>query len=156
MRARFNPADGQLYACGLVGWATNMTEPGGFHRVRYTGAPLNLPTALHFKKDTLELTFTDPLDKPTAEDPASYALQQWTYRWTENYGSKHYRPSDPAKEGHDDLPLPSATLSSDAKTITLHVPDLKPVMQLKIDLHLKSAAGAPVNHTLHATINHLP
>src|SRR5205807_2484360 len=36
MRARFNPVDGQLYVCGLVGWATNLSVPGGFYRVRYT------------------------------------------------------------------------------------------------------------------------
>jgi hypothetical protein len=156
MRARFNPADGQLYICGLVGWATNMTEPGGFHRVRYTGAPVHMPTALHAHPGAITLTFSDPLDKATAEDPGSYAIQQWNYRWTQNYGSKHYSVKDPKKEGHDDVEITAATLSDDAKTVTLQIPTLHPVMQMKIDLNLKTTDGHPLKHTLHTTINRIP
>jgi hypothetical protein len=32
MRGRFNPADGQLYTCGLYAWAGNRQHPGGFFR----------------------------------------------------------------------------------------------------------------------------
>jgi len=156
MRARFNPADGQLYLCGLVGWATNMTEPGGFYRVRYTGAPLDLPTALHVHPGAVTITFSDPLDKSAAQDPANYSIQQWNYRWTQNYGSKHYTVADPKKEGHDDVEITAATLSADAKTVTLTIPTLQPVMQMKIELNLKSAAGRPVKHTIHNTINRIP
>ena len=46
MRGRFNPADGQLYTCGLFGWAGDRTQPGGFYRVRMTGKPLFVPAAL--------------------------------------------------------------------------------------------------------------
>jgi hypothetical protein len=156
MRARFNPADGQLYICGLVGWATNMTEPGNFHRVRYTSAPLNMPTALHVHKSAIAITFSDPLEPTTARDPANYSIQQWNYRWTKNYGSKHYSVKDPSKEGHDDVEITSADLAPDNKTITLHIPTLQPVMQMKIDLNLKSATGQPIKQTLHNTINRLP
>jgi hypothetical protein len=156
MRARFNPADGQLYLCGLVGWATNVAEPGGFYRVRYTGGAVHLPTALRVRKNTVALTFAEPLDKATAEDPANYAVQEWAYRWTKNYGSKHYRTSDPKKEGRDDLDIAAVSLSTDAKTVALTLPDLKPVMQMKIQLNLKSADGVPVRHTIHSTINRIP
>jgi hypothetical protein len=30
MRGRFHPANGQLYVCGLVGWASNQQQDGGF------------------------------------------------------------------------------------------------------------------------------
>jgi hypothetical protein len=156
MRARFNPADGQLYVCGLVGWATNMTEPGGFHRVRYTGAPVHMPTALHVHPGAISISFTDALDKTTAQEPASYAIQQWNYRWTQNYGSKHYSVKDPKKEGHDDVEITQATLTPDAKTITLTIPTLHPVIQMKIDLNLKTATGQPLKQTLHTTINRMP
>jgi hypothetical protein len=156
MRARFNPADGQLYLCGLVGWATNMTTPGGLYRVRHTGKPVYMPTGLHIQKDSIKITFTDPLDKTAAQDPANYAIQQWNYRWTQTYGSKHYSVTDPKKEGHDDVEITAATLGEDAKTITLKIPALHPVMQMKIQLDLKSATGVPIKHTIHNTINRIP
>jgi len=156
MRARFNPADGQLYICGLVGWATNMTEPGGFHRVRYTGAPIHMPTALHVHPDSITITFSNPLDKTAAQDTGNYSIQQWNYRWTQNYGSKHYSSTDPKKEGHDDVEITAATLSQDSKTVTLKIPSLKPVMQMKIQLDMKSADGQPIKHTIHNTINRVP
>jgi hypothetical protein len=155
MRARFNPVDGQLYLCGLVGWATDMTEPGGFYRVRYTGQPVQMPIALHAKKDEITLTFTNPLDKTTAQDLGSYSIQQWNYRWTQNYGSKHYSVADPNKQAQDDVEIASATLSEDAKTITLKIPTLQPVMQMKIQLNLKTADGTPIKQTIHNTINRL-
>lgn len=156
MRARFNPVDGQLYLCGLVGWATDMTEPGGFYRVRYTGKPVDMPIGLHVKRDAIELTFTNPLDKTTAQDLSSYAVQQWNYRWTQNYGSKHYSVADPNKQGQDDVEISAATLSEDGKTVTLKIPDLKPVMQMKIQVNLKSADGAAIKETIHNTINRIP
>jgi glucose/arabinose dehydrogenase len=46
MRPRFNPADGQLYLCGMKGWQTNAAKDACFHRVRLTGTPANMPSAL--------------------------------------------------------------------------------------------------------------
>ncbi len=38
MRGRFNPGDGQLYACGMSAWGTDqLLRGGGLYRVRYTG-----------------------------------------------------------------------------------------------------------------------
>ena len=156
MRARFNPVDGQLYVCGLVGWATNMTEPGGFHRVRYTGKAVQMPVGLHVLKDAIALTFSDPLDKATAEDVGSYAIQQWGYRWTQNYGSKEYSVAEPQKPGHDDVEIASATLSAEGRTVTLKIPSLQPVMQMKIQVNLKTADGQPLKHTIHNTISRVP
>ena len=46
MRGRFHPANGQLYTCGLYGWAGDQTQPGGFYRLRATGKPMFLPVGL--------------------------------------------------------------------------------------------------------------
>jgi len=153
MRARFNPADGQLYVCGLVGWATNLSVPGGFFRVRYTNRKVYLPVDLHVSKDQVTLTFTEPLDRTTAQDVQSYAVQQWQYRWTERYGSPEYRISDPSKEGHDDVTVASASLSPDAKTVTLKIPGLKPVMQMQIEMNIEAADHTPIQTTVTNTIN---
>jgi glucose/arabinose dehydrogenase len=156
MRGRFNPSDGQLYLCGLFGWSSNTSDPGGLYRVRYTNKPVHLPRSLHVTPEGLAITFTNPLDKPTADDTASYALQRWNYRWTEKYGSPNYSLENPNKTGQDEVEITAATLSPDAKTILLKIKDHKPAMQLKLDLNLKSADGTPINLTLHHTINVIP
>jgi glucose/arabinose dehydrogenase len=156
MRARFNPSDGQLYLCGLFGWSSNTSDPGGLYRVRYTNKPAHVPVALHVKPEGLAITFTDALDKTTAEDLSSYAVQRWNYRWTEKYGSPQYSLQNPEKTGQDEVELQSATLSPDNKTILLRLKDLKPAMQMKLEMNLKTADGTPIKRTIHHTINVVP
>jgi glucose/arabinose dehydrogenase len=156
MRARFHPIDGQLYLCGLVGWSSNCASPGGLYRVRYTGKPVNMPTGLEVKSNGIAITFTDPLDKTLAQDRESYAVQQWQYRWTADYGSKHYSIADPNKIAQDDVPVAAASLSSDGRQVLLTIPGLKPVMQMKIDVQLKSKDGTDLHWVIHNTINRVP
>jgi len=156
MRARFNPTDGQLYLCGLVGWSSNCTAPGGFYRVRYTSKPLHMPSGLKVRNGGIMLTFTDPLDKTSAEDRDSYAIQQWQYRWTANYGSKHYSISNPDKLGQDEVQVSAASVSADAKQVLLTIPGLKPVMQMQIEMQLKSSDGKLLHWVIHNTINQVP
>jgi hypothetical protein len=156
MRARFNPRDGQLYICGLTGWATNCVNPSGFYRVRYTGKPVCLPQALHVRPEGIALTFTAALDKESAEDVDSYAVRQWQYRWTERYGSPHYSVADPQKEGEDDVQVDGAELSADGRTVLLRIKEIKPVMQMQVQVNAKSAIGERVKFTMHNTINQVP
>jgi hypothetical protein len=156
MRARFSPADGQLYVCGLVGWSSNTAAPGGMFRVRYTGKRPNMPEGIAVKKDGISITFTDPLDKEFAADRDSYAVQQWQYRWTAEYGSKHYSITNPEKIGQDEVQVTAASLSPDGKTVLLTIPGLKPVMQMKIEMQLKSADGKSLQWVIHNTINQMP
>ena len=95
MRGRFHPGNGQLYACGLFGWAGDQTQPGGFYRVRATGKPMFLPVGLYAREDGMALKFTDPLDPATATDPSRYTAKIWSIKRTVNYGSDH----------HDEHPL---------------------------------------------------
>ena len=156
MRARFHPSNGQLYVCGLVGWSSNCSKRGGFYRVRYTGKKVHLPVHLSIRKNGIAITFTEPLDKKIAEDVDSYAVEQWTYRWTKNYGSKHYRVSNPKRTGQDEVDVEEAILSKDGKTVFLEIEDLQPVMQMKIQLDLKGKDGTPIRHVIHNTINRIP
>lgn len=152
MRARFHPADGQLYACGLVGWSSNCARPGGFYRVRYTGKPLRVPTKVHVAKDALELTFPEALDRAAAEDVESWTARQWNYRWTGNYGSKDYRVSEPDRQGADPVEIRSAELRGD-RTVVLRIPGPGPVMTMEISFSLKGGDGVAFKNRLWLTIN---
>lgn len=152
-RARFNEKQNALFLTGLRGWQTNAVKDAGFYRVRYTGQKAYLPVDLHARPGELRLTFSDPLDRSYAEDVDNYALKQWNYRWTVNYGSPHVKPSNPRQNGADDVEIESASLAPDGKTVTLKIKDLKPVMQMKIAYNLKAAGGAQVRGVIHNTIN---
>jgi hypothetical protein len=163
MRARFNPRDGQLYLCGMRAWQTRGAQDGLFCRVRYTGKPVAMPSATHIVPGGIEITFTQPLDPDTANDPDSFAAEQWNYRWTEAYGSPEYSVKNPGKPGHDDVTIKSAKLKEDGRTVLLSIPELKPVMQfaLKYDLDTKGGGGAgagPVGMKgeIYLTINRVP
>jgi hypothetical protein len=156
MRGRFNPVDGQLYVCGLVGWSSNCAEPGGFYRVKYSGRPLRVPVEMHVRKEGVAITFAEKLDRATAEDVGRYGVQRWNYRWTENYGSKQWRVSDPSKEGQDEVNVVGAKLLEDGKTVVLKIEDLKPVMQMRIDVDVKGEDGGNVKRTIYSTINKVP
>lgn len=156
MRGRFHPVDGQLYTCGLFGWSSNQTQPGGFFRVRYTGKPVNLPMAMKVRSDGIELTFTDELDRKSAEDSDNFSIEQWNYRWTKNYGSAHYSVANPKRKGQDEVDVWESSLSEDGKTVFLEIENLEPVMQMQISYTLKSKTGEELRNSVWLTINRVP
>jgi hypothetical protein len=156
MRARFNPADGQLYLCGLRAWQTAAARDATFCRVRYTGNPVAMPAALHVVPGGIELTFTTPLDPDSANDPGSFGVEQWNYRWTEAYGSPEYSVADPSKPGHDDVAVASARLSDDGRTVFLAIPGIRPVMQMGVRYDLDTKGGQAIKDTVYLTVNRVP
>ena len=153
MRGVWHPQTGQLYTCGLYGWAANKTKPGGFYRVRYTGKPAHMARTLHFVSDGVVLGFTDPLDPASATEPGNYNLTAWNYKWTADYGSPDFRLN--GQEGRDTWPVASATLSADHQTVFLKVPQAQRVMQLHVIFNLAFADGAKVENFVHGTIHQL-
>ncbi|MDB6029522.1 MAG: Cytochrome c [Verrucomicrobiales bacterium] len=157
MRGRFNPTDGQLYLCGLAGWQNSATKDGGFYRVRFTGKPVNLPSALHIHADAIEIGFTDPLDVATASDPQNFSAEQWDYKWSHDYGSSEYSPKAPKVLGRDSVEIKAVKLSADHKSVFLTVlPKLKPVMQMKIEYNINAADGSSLHQEIYNTINAVP
>ncbi len=124
MRGRFHPRDGQLYACGMFAWAGSATQPGGLYRIRYTDKSMWLPIGLRARRGSIELTFSDPLDRNAATDPANYSLKTWSLKRTENYGSDHYNEQP--------LSVDSVQLSADSRVVTLLVPALEPTWGMEI------------------------
>jgi hypothetical protein len=155
MRARFREQDGQLYLCGLRGWQTAGVRDAALHRVRYTGKPVHMPTALNVEQKGVRLRFTCALDPGLANDPDSYSVLRWNYRWSGEYGSRQWSLTDPSKQGYDTLKVKSAKLLEDGKTVILEVDDLRPVMQMQIGYDLESDDGSEVRGEIHNTIHAL-
>jgi glucose/arabinose dehydrogenase/type 1 glutamine amidotransferase len=156
MRGRFRPHDGYLYVAGLRGWQTTARQDGCLQRVRYTGQPLGRPVGLAVYGDGVRLTFAEPLDRAATADPARYHVEQWNYRWTEEYGSKHWSIERPDREGVDEVVVEATEVAADGRGVFLRLKGgVRPVMQMKVSYRLASAAGAAVSgavyNTVHAT-----
>jgi len=154
-RGSFNPVDGQLYIAGSSGWQTSGVKDGCLQRVRFTNKPVHLPIGWHAHRNGISLSFTDTLDRSTAEDTGSYAAHQWNYRYAAQYGSKDWSVQDSTKEGHDEVAIKSAHLLPDGKTVFLEMPELKPVMQMEIKYSLKTTLAATMKNQLWLTLNKL-
>ncbi len=150
-RGRFNPKDGQLYVTGMTGWGSYTPADGCFQRVRYTGAPAQLPTAFHAYENGVLLTFSLPLDKTIAEHADRFFAQSWNYHYGRSYGSPELSARHPGSPGHDALTIERAHVIGDGRTLFLEIPELQPVNQLH--LHLRLGAGTPTD--LFATVHNL-
>src|SRR6185369_12446176 len=105
---------------------------------------LYMPTDFRVVAGGIELAFSQPLDPAAAEDVGSYGIEQWNYKWGEQYGSPDYSVKDPAKQGHDEVTVESAKLLADRKTVRLSIPDLRPVMQMQINVDVDAADGTNI------------
>ncbi len=158
MRGRVNPVDGQVYVTGLNGWNDNgrpRLADGGIERVRYTGRLLRMIANCEVHLGELRIEFNFPLDAKSASDVASYAAEQWNYKWTGNYGSPTFDPTT-GNEGKQQLSITRATLSGDGKVVTLQVSGLCPVDQLHLKLDVTDAEGNRFSESIYWTIHAIP
>jgi hypothetical protein len=153
MRGRFHPRDGQLYVCGLKGWQTAGVRDAAFQRVRYAGKALRMPCEMHVTHRGIEVKFTCALDESSATDEQNYAIEQWNYKWSEDYGSPDFSVINPNAKGRDPVAVKSIQLGPDRKSVFLEIPELRPVMQMKIQFRIKADDGSPIAYEIYNTIN---
>jgi hypothetical protein len=156
MRGRFHPGDGQLYLAGTRGWTSAAVRDGCLQRVRYVGGKLHLPVGVRYAQGSVQVSFSEPLERETAESLESYSLEEWNYKYSEKYGSDEYSPSRTGVVGHDLVEPKSAKLSADGRTVTFEIPHLKPVNQLRIRFSLRDVEGEAVRGEVVGTINRVP
>jgi putative heme-binding domain-containing protein len=140
MRGRFNPFDGQLYACGMFAWAGNRTQPGGLYRVRYTGKPVHVPVGLHAKSRGMEIKFSGELDPNVAADTTRYSVKTWSLKRSAKYGSDHIdeRPSR----------IVAARPTTDRFGVFLELEGFQPTQCMEIRYSLKGQGGEPVEGSI--------
>ena len=155
-RARINPIDGQVYLTGLKGWQTRGAKDACLQRVRYTGKAVDMPTSFHVRDNGVEIGFTSPVDPQTAGDADSYDVEQWNYIWSQAYGSPEVHVDDPKQTGRSPVKVTEVRVSPDKKSVLLVIPDIQPVMQMKIAMNLNAADGATMNYEIDGTINKVP
>ncbi len=150
-RGKFNPKDGQLYVSGMAGWGTYTPDDGCFHRIRYTGEPVQLPVRFHVHRNGVRIQFSNPVDQDIASQTANHFAQSWNYRYSGGYGSSEYSSGHLDLRGHDTLTITAAHVLGDGKSIFLEIPDVQPTNQL----HLLIQSNAGLDHDLFATVHTL-
>lgn len=104
--------DGTLFVGGTArGWGSKGGKPWTFERVRWKGTTGFEMHDIKIQPDGFRITFTKPATKESVEDFANYALEAWTYKYFEGYGSPELDKVTPKVTG--------ATLSADGLTLDL-------------------------------------
>lgn len=147
-RGRFNPRDGQLYVSGMAGWGSYTPDDGCFHRVRYTGEPVQLPRSFHVHENGVLVRFTRPVDRKLIADVRNDFAQVWNYRYGQGYGSPELSTRHPGVAGHDALEIAGVHVIDDA-TIFVELPELQPVNQLHLYLRVDQARPQELFVTVH-------
>jgi mono/diheme cytochrome c family protein/glucose/arabinose dehydrogenase len=150
LKGRVNPSDGQLYLAGFQIWQSLAKDVSSLVRLRYTGRPSTLPTAVHAGQQGILVRFATRLDAAAARDASRYQLQAWNYVRSSAYGSGHFKRDGTA--GHDRLDV-AAHLSPDGRSVLLVVPDMKPAMQMELDYDLRARDGTPMKSALYLTVH---
>lgn len=158
MRARVNPADGQVYATGLQGWngggRIGLLD-GGVQRLRFTGKSRLMVTDAQVESDGLRITFNAPLDPNASTDPNGYSVEHWNYHWRAEYGSDMHSPTTD-EVGIESLSIESISMGSDGRSVKLRIPDLIPVDQLHLILRVRGEDGQPLQEEIYWTIHRIP
>jgi hypothetical protein len=151
-----NPADGQLYLAGfqILGWGTTATRLAGLGRVRYTGGVSTIPRDVVPMDKGVLLRFDTPLDAAKAGNPDNYSITSWHYQRTYRYGSPQFK-SD-GTPGIDRLAPSGAYLSKDGRSVFVGVPDMKPVMQMRVAWSIGTTEGTVVQDSAFFTPYELP
>ncbi|CCH57105.1 blue (type 1) copper domain protein [Fibrisoma limi BUZ 3] len=90
------------------GWAATGKDPYGIQRLVWTGkTPFEIKT-IRSKPDGFDVEFTLPVDRKTAENPDSYSLNSFTYKYHKTYGS----PIEDARP----VPIRGVIVSADGLT----------------------------------------
>jgi hypothetical protein len=134
-----NPADGQLYIAGFQIWGSTAKEISGIGRLRFTGEETVLPREISPMDKGVLLRFHVPLDPTQAINPANYSAERWNYRRTPEYGSPHYHPN--GGKGQEVMTPSSAYLSRDHTAVFIGIPEMQPVMQMRLGWTLSTQSG---------------
>jgi mono/diheme cytochrome c family protein len=146
-----NPVDGRLYLAGfqILGWGTTATRLAGLGRVRYTGAEFTGPSAVVPMQSGILLRFDVTLDPEAATNPDNFSVTSWHYKRTYNYGSPQFRAD--GSNGIDRLAPSRAYVSSDRRAVFVAVPEMSPVMQMRVAWSLKSSTGGAFQDSAYFT-----
>jgi azurin/glucose/arabinose dehydrogenase len=143
--------DGSMYVGQTSrGWGATGRAPYGLQRLVWTG---KVPFEAHHvsaRPDGFEITFTQPVDRATASDPASYAVNSFIYKYHHIYGSPVIN-----QLAHT---VRAVEVAKDGRSARIVVDSLRQGYVHEIRMSgVRSANGAPLLHDVgYYTVNQIP
>ncbi|WP_169727983.1 plastocyanin/azurin family copper-binding protein [Adhaeribacter aquaticus] len=132
------------------GWSSTGKELFSLQRVVWTGrTPFEMKT-IHAMPDGFEIEFTEPVDRKTASDPASYKVTGFNYKYHATYGSPVINNAP--------CPIRGIVVSEDGMKARLVVDALRQgyIHEINTD-GVRAASGRPLLHNVgYYTLNNIP
>lgn len=133
------------------GWGSAGDADQGLERLTWTGETPFEMKAVRAMPDGFEIEFTKPVDRSTAEDLASYSVENFTYKYHPVYGSPPVNSASCAVKG--------VKVSQDGMKARIIVENLKAAYIHTVTLAgvRESEHGHPLLHpTAYYTLNNIP
>ena len=154
MKPRIHPIDGSLWLTGFKIWGTAADQISGLYRVTHDGGPSWIPQDVRSSEKGILLKFDQPVDEATATNLANYTVDRWNYKQTHSYGSGNYKLD--GTPGQETMPVASAMLSSDKKSVFIGLPNMKPVHSIRMTYRVPNPkAETPQIASTYLTVNSL-
>ena len=153
LKGRVHPLDGRLYVCGFEIWGTSGDRVSGLFRIRPGEAKSYLPVGIKATQRGVMISFNEPLSQELAGDLGRYSVDRWNYEQTHNYGSGNFRLD--GKPGQESVPVSSAVLSEDRKSLFLGLPGMQPSHSLRVTYRLPLPEVSAVE-SVYLTLQSLP
>lgn len=153
LNGRVNPSDGLLYVTGFQIFGSSGTRISGVYRVRPGETEARLPHEIRAEKRGILLRFDEPLTPEHVAELGRYSADRWNYLQTHAYGSGNYKLD--GTPGQEALPVLSAKLSQDGKSLFLGFGDMKPSDSLRLTYRLPAPDVVQVEN-IYLTIHSLP
>ncbi len=152
LHGRMHPRGDAVFLAGFQIWGTQTPTKWSLGRLRHGPAPIT--TALHAlsTREGVVLTFADPLSAASVT-PQAVRIRSWNYRRSAAYGSGRY--SHDGSPGADRHGVGQTVLSRDGRSVFIHVPQLRPTMQLEVRHDFLLARGEPARGAVFFTIHAL-
>jgi len=142
LHGRTHPADGSIWLAGFRIYDSGAPDLEALARLRPAKEPLAAPVDARVVKEGVVISFDTPLE-PSSVKPDAVQAKEWQYRRSGGYGSPRLKRD--GTQGADPVATGGTFLSKDWKSVFIHIPDLKPTMQLEIShrFHVKGGKEEP-------------
>lgn len=127
LHACVHPADGSIWFAGFRIYDSQVKELEGLVRLRATAGPLAEPIDALSVKEGVILKFDGELDDVS---PDTVQAKEWQYQRSAGYGSPRLKRD--GTQGVEAVATGGTFLSKDRKSVFVHIPGLKPTMQLEL------------------------
>lgn len=132
------------------GWASTGPAPFALQRLIWTGRTPFEMHSISARPDGFEIRFTGPVDEVSANNPASYGISSFIYKYHQTYGSPVIN------EGN--CPLKAIILAPDRKSVRLVCDSLRQyyIHEVKADGVLSEQGYELLHSAGYYTLNELP